>query len=167
MKTPGCQKRQPKSSNTNRLPRGRRCVPLGKMQDHHHRRNVKHERRLSVQLVGKLTQSTDKERYETRWETLTSKTTPKLHSENHIRKSTRGGPFVRECIPSFIREPKVSRTSCHRKSPLRKKALGKIPPKSGFRCTRQPSNKKGWYQAASKVTKDDLQFTLSLLRSRP
>ena len=36
---------------------------------------------------------------------------------------------------------------------------------SGLRCTRRPSNKEDWYQAASRVTKDDKKVHFTLFNS--
>ena len=106
-----------------------------------------------------MTKSTDKERYEIWWDPDTAEGNLMLHSESHVREQNLDHLYIKAIPehaeernePNFFPQQIFDPGSAKRALPHRLREVGTTP------------KEEGWYQAASKETEDDRQFTFTLV----
>ena len=96
----------------NRSSRGRRCVFLSNIQDHHHQASASDEKKItSYHWLWKLTKSTDKQRHEICWELPLRRRNHHATLANSLSNKQHLDPLYIRAIPGGIQEPISGRTS--------------------------------------------------------
>ena len=128
---------------------------LGKPQDHHHSRNARHERRLSVHMVGQNNEI-PRTKIGTKYRgTLTPLEGIRALFGKSLSKATRG-PMAHQGNPGALRSPNSTEFLVPENSS--KKVMRQSSTISGLRNKRDS----GLSPAASKAAEDDKKFTSHL-----